>query len=115
MPALFREEVEGTEEPDVRREEARRSIVRRFALHRMLTSAAEVADWYGQRNWSREGVVRTMTRIDVPARGATLPAGRHRVAGVAYAGDRGVRTVEYSADGGETWREAELLEPAGRA
>ena len=44
----------------------------------------QVVDWYGQRNWSKDGFVRTMTRIDVPAPAATLPAGtaaprRHRL------------------------------------
>jgi hypothetical protein len=34
---------------------------------------------------------------------------------VAYAGDRGIAYVEFSADGGDTWEVAELLEPpAGR-
>ena len=35
----------------------------------------EFVDWYGQRNWSKTAVVRTMSRIDQPAPGATLPAG----------------------------------------
>ena len=75
----------------------------------------EFVDWYGQRNWSRQAIVKTMTRIDVPARGATLPPGEHRIAGIAYAGDRGVAQVEFSPDGGATWTVAELLEPpAGR-
>ena len=33
----------------------------------------EFIDWYGQRNWSRQAIVKTMTRIDYPAPGATLP------------------------------------------
>jgi DMSO/TMAO reductase YedYZ molybdopterin-dependent catalytic subunit len=75
----------------------------------------EFIDWYGQRNWSRTATVKTMSRIDVPAPGATLPPGEQRIAGVAYAGDRGIAYVEYSADGGLTWAVAELLEqPASR-
>jgi DMSO/TMAO reductase YedYZ molybdopterin-dependent catalytic subunit len=74
----------------------------------------DFVDWYGQRNWSKTALVRTMTRIDTPAPFATLPGGDHRVAGIAYAGDRGVAKVEYSADGGKSWQVAELLEkPAG--
>jgi DMSO/TMAO reductase YedYZ molybdopterin-dependent catalytic subunit len=69
-------------------------------------------DWYGQRNWSKEGVVKTMTRIDVPASGATLPPGEHEVAGIAYAGDRGVAKVQFSTDGGQTWSDAQFIEPA---
>jgi sulfane dehydrogenase subunit SoxC len=34
------------------------------------------------------------------------------VAGIAYAGDRGIRLVEVSADGGTTWQPASLVEPA---
>jgi DMSO/TMAO reductase YedYZ molybdopterin-dependent catalytic subunit len=70
----------------------------------------EFIDWYGQRSWSRTAVVKTMCRIDVPAPGAQLPPGAQRIAGIAYAGDRGIAYVEYSADGGSTWEAAELLE-----
>lgn len=72
----------------------------------------ETLDWYGQRNWSKEGIVKTMTRIDLPAPGARLPVGRHRVAGIAYAGDRGVASVEISTDNGQTWAPASFLERA---
>lgn len=72
----------------------------------------EFVDWYGQRSWSREAVVKTMTRIDVPARDARLQAGPQRIGGVAYAGDRGIQMVEFSADGGDTWQTADLTEPA---
>jgi len=72
----------------------------------------EFVDWYGQRQWSREAIVKTMTRIDVPARDARLQAGAQRIAGIAYAGDRGVQMVEFTSDGGETWQKAELLETA---
>lgn len=33
------------------------------------------------------------------------------VAGVAFAGDRGISKVEVSADGGATWKEARLKDP----
>jgi len=72
----------------------------------------ELVDWYGQRSWSREARVKTMTRIDVPAREANLQAGAQRIAGIAYAGDRGIQEVEFSVDGGQTWQTAELTEPA---
>jgi DMSO/TMAO reductase YedYZ molybdopterin-dependent catalytic subunit len=75
----------------------------------------EFVDWYGQRNWSKDGLVKSMTRIDVPLPGATVPAGDYNIAGIAYSGDRGTSKVEYSADGGETWQQAELIEaPLGR-
>jgi DMSO/TMAO reductase YedYZ molybdopterin-dependent catalytic subunit len=76
----------------------------------------EMLDWYGQRGWSKDGFVKTMSRIDTPASGTAPPAGRQRIAGVAYAADRGVTKVEYSADGGRSWREAEIVEraPSGK-
>jgi DMSO/TMAO reductase YedYZ molybdopterin-dependent catalytic subunit len=72
----------------------------------------EFVDWYGQRSWSKTAVVRTMSRIDQPAPGATLPAGEQRIAGIAYGGLRGIKQVEFSADGGESWQPATILEPA---
>jgi DMSO/TMAO reductase YedYZ molybdopterin-dependent catalytic subunit len=75
-------------------------------------TSREFLDWYGQRNWSKEGIVRTMTRIDSPAAGAKLPAGLNMLSGVAYAGTRGIKRVEFSSDGGEKWQDADLLEPA---
>jgi DMSO/TMAO reductase YedYZ molybdopterin-dependent catalytic subunit len=72
-------------------------------------------DWYQQRGWTRTGLVKTMSRIDVPVDGAALAAGSQPVAGVAYAGDRGITQVEVSADGGSTWQTASFLEsPAGK-
>ncbi|AEN04789.1 Sulfite oxidase [halophilic archaeon DL31] len=42
---------------------------------------------------------------------STSPAGTIEVIGVAWAGDDAVETVEVSADGGETWNEAEFFGP----
>jgi DMSO/TMAO reductase YedYZ molybdopterin-dependent catalytic subunit len=72
----------------------------------------EFVDWYGQRSWSREALVKTMTRIDIPPRDGRLRPGRQRIAGVAYAGDRGIQQVEFSTDGGDTWQRADLIDPA---
>ena len=75
----------------------------------------EHVDWYGQRGWNRIGIVRTMSRIDVPDDGVQVLAGRHRIAGIAYAGDRGVAAVQFSSDGERTWHPAAFLEaPLGR-
>lgn len=71
----------------------------------------EHVDWYGQRGWSKTGFVRTMSRIDVPAEGVQLPAGRHRIAGIAYAGDRGVSGVEFSSDDSQSWHPTIFLDP----
>jgi DMSO/TMAO reductase YedYZ molybdopterin-dependent catalytic subunit len=68
-------------------------------------------DWYQQRGWTRDGIVKTMSRIDTPADGSSLGAGQQTVAGVAYAGDRGIKLVEVSSDGGGTWAPATFIEP----
>jgi hypothetical protein len=52
-----------------------------------------------------------MTRIDVPAPMSSVPAETQRIAGIAYASDRGISKVEYSADNGATWTTATILEP----
>src|SRR5690242_2769477 len=75
----------------------------------------EFLDWYGQRNWSKDAVVRTMSRIDSPAPDSQLTPGQNTLGGVAYAGTRGIQRVEYSTDGGESWQDATLLDsPPGQ-
>ena len=59
------------------------------------------------RGWSDEAVIKTQSRFDVPAAGASVGQGG-RLAGVAWAGDRGIRRVEISTDRGETWKPALL-------
>jgi DMSO/TMAO reductase YedYZ molybdopterin-dependent catalytic subunit len=71
----------------------------------------DFADWYGQRNWTRDAIVKTMSRIDLPTRGADLVPGQYNIAGVAYAGTRGISRVEFSLDGGQSWQAAEFVEP----
>ena len=48
-----------------------------------------------------------MSRIDAPGGGGSVPT-RLAVAGVAFAGDRGISRVEVSTDGGATWAPAQL-------
>jgi DMSO/TMAO reductase YedYZ molybdopterin-dependent catalytic subunit len=68
-------------------------------------------DWYEERSWNKDGFVKTMARIDVPADGAVLEPGTQRLAGIAYAGDRGIQQVEFSLDNAASWRPAAVLEP----
>jgi DMSO/TMAO reductase YedYZ molybdopterin-dependent catalytic subunit len=77
---------------------------------RLSPQTADYVDWYSQRGWNRQGLVRTMSRIDTPANGALLPAGPQTIAGIAYAGARGISAVELSADGGTTWQPTSFLE-----
>jgi hypothetical protein len=76
-----------------------------------LAAAVEDGYWV-QQGWDRNAVVRTTARFDVPTDGSLLrmnaPAS---LAGVAFAGVRGVRTVEWTSDGGKTWSPADLEPP----
>jgi DMSO/TMAO reductase YedYZ molybdopterin-dependent catalytic subunit len=65
--------------------------------------------FWQQRGWNKEGLVKTMSRIDVPRRGNV--SGRTTIAGVAFAADRGISKVEVSTDDGRTWSEARLKTP----
>lgn len=72
--------------------------------------------WHGfdgywiPRGWSKEGPIKTQSRIDVPRRGATVAGDPAVVAGVAWAPVRGIELVEVRFDDGE-WEPAELSAP----
>ena len=72
-----------------------------------LTNLGFDAYWI-KRGWSKEGPIKTQSRIDTVEPGATLQAGPIPVGGVAWAPTRGINRVEVSTDGGETWNEARL-------
>ena len=63
--------------------------------------------WEG-KGWGAPAIVKTTSRIDVPADGAPIKGPQISLAGVAFAGTRGVLKVEWSDDGGTTWRSADL-------
>ncbi len=71
-------------------------------------TGVEVADYdykgyWERRGWSDEAVIKTMSRIDVPQRGQRLKPGESYLAGIAFAGVRGVKRVQVSIDGGKSW------------
>ena len=72
-----------------------------------LTSWDFDAYWI-QRTWTKEGPVKTQSRLDTVRGGQNLEAGRIPVGGVAWAPHRGIERVEVSTDSGETWNEARL-------
>ena len=61
-----------------------------------------------QRTWSKEGPIKTQSRIDTVNDGDGLSAGKIPVGGIAWAPHRGIERVEVSTDGGETWNDARL-------
>jgi DMSO/TMAO reductase YedYZ molybdopterin-dependent catalytic subunit len=72
-----------------------------------LTSWDFDAYWI-QRTWTKEGPVKTQSRLDTVGGGQNLQAGRVPLGGVAWAPHRGIEKVEVSTDNGETWNEARL-------
>ncbi|MFW5895981.1 MAG: molybdopterin-dependent oxidoreductase [archaeon] len=69
----------------------------------------ELVDGYWEsRGWEGTGPVHTVAKVHAVNRG---PDGRVEVGGHAYAGTRGVSSVEVSLDGGDTWRAAEVSDP----
>jgi DMSO/TMAO reductase YedYZ molybdopterin-dependent catalytic subunit len=68
--------------------------------------------YWQDRGWSDDAVVKTESRIDVAGDDGAARVGEPAwIAGVAWAGDRGVSKVEVSTDGGKTWTEARLKDP----
>jgi DMSO/TMAO reductase YedYZ molybdopterin-dependent catalytic subunit len=63
--------------------------------------------YWEQRGWSKQAIVKTWSRIDVPPRGADV-SGTALIAGIAFAGEQTIMGVEVSTDGGSTWQTAQL-------
>src|SRR5919112_2104936 len=61
-----------------------------------------------QRTWSKEGPIKTQSRIDTVNDGDNLSPGKNPIGGIAWAPPRGIEKVEVSTDGGETWNTAHL-------
>lgn len=78
-------------------------------LERIEVSGSDHRGYWQRRGWSEEATVRTSSRIDAPT-GIVAAGEEVWIAGVAWAGVRGIRAVEVSADGGRSWRPA-VLEP----
>jgi DMSO/TMAO reductase YedYZ molybdopterin-dependent catalytic subunit len=66
------------------------------------------------RDWAKEAPILTQSRIEVPRRGAQLPAGSTTIAGVAWAPTREISKVEVQVNE-EPWREAALSQPLSGA
>jgi DMSO/TMAO reductase YedYZ molybdopterin-dependent catalytic subunit len=79
-------------------------------------SGIELTTWDGYdaywvpRGWSKEGPIKTQSRIDTPAHQGRISAGDREVAGVAWAPDRGISKVEVQLGEDAPWIEAELSE-----
>lgn len=76
-----------------------------------LTSIDVVArpytGFWEERGWSKPAVVKTEARFDLPRPGSRV-AGPTTIAGIAFAGARGISRVQVSIDAGRTWEDAVL-------
>lgn len=65
--------------------------------------------YWSDKGWSVLGPIKTASRIDRPGDGASIPAGKYAVAGVAWDEHTGIREVQVQVDA-EPWRPAQLAE-----
>ncbi|MFE0420178.1 molybdopterin-dependent oxidoreductase [Streptomyces tendae] len=72
-----------------------------------LTTFASSDAYWTPRGYSPQAPVKTASRIDVPADGATVASGTVVLAGTAWANHRGIAAVEIQIDNGP-WQEAKL-------
>jgi DMSO/TMAO reductase YedYZ molybdopterin-dependent catalytic subunit len=77
-----------------------------------VTTFAAAQGYWVPRGWSVLGPIKTESRIDVPANGAPVKAGKVPVAGVAWAQHKGIEAVEARVDHGP-WQEATLAAVPG--
>ena len=69
--------------------------------------------YWQEQGWDDTATVNTNTRIDVPGSTVRWSGGDVSIAGIAFAGARGIKKVEVSLDQGKTWMDATLETPAG--
>jgi DMSO/TMAO reductase YedYZ molybdopterin-dependent catalytic subunit len=61
--------------------------------------------YWQKRGWDDRAPYKTMSRIDVPS---ARVKGSTTIAGIAFAGDRGISRVHVSTDGGKSWQQADI-------
>ncbi len=69
-----------------------------------LTTWEDFDGYWIPRGWSKEGPIKTMSRIDVPRNRSAVTAGTTPIAGVAWSPPRGVDSVEVRVDEGPWWQ-----------
>ena len=82
-------------------------------LRSIEVATYDLFGYWQEQGWSDGAIVNTGTRIDVPPRTIKWNGGALTIAGIAFAGARGINKVELSSDGGRTWQTAKLEAPAG--
>ena len=77
-------------------------------ITRIEAVSYDLKGYWQRRGWNDRAEYKTMSRIDSPDNTVKSEA---TIAGIAFAGDRGISKVEVSTDGGKTWQEAEIKAP----
>ena len=78
-----------------------------------LTTWEDFDGYWVPRGWSKEGPMKTQSRIDVPRRGQPIVPGIPTpIAGIAWAPTRGIQAVEIQIDDGE-WMTCNLADTLG--
>jgi len=67
--------------------------------------------YWEKRNWSRDGKVKIISRIDYPKNNSQVRGSKTVSRGIAFAGDRGIQYVQVSTDGERSWSLAQLETP----
>lgn len=76
-----------------------------------ITDWDDVDGFWIPRGWSKEGPVKTQSRIDVPTSGARIAPGPTVLAGVAWSPTIGIERVEVAINDDDSWVDVELAEP----
>jgi DMSO/TMAO reductase YedYZ molybdopterin-dependent catalytic subunit len=74
-----------------------------------LTTFADFDQYWVKRDWSAEGPIKTMSRIDTPRGLQKIKAGSSKIGGVAWAQTKGIEQVEVKLDD-QDWEPATLAE-----
>jgi DMSO/TMAO reductase YedYZ molybdopterin-dependent catalytic subunit len=86
-------------------------------LTRIEVADANAKGFYEAQGWGPDFTTPTRSRIDVPDPWSSFSLGKLNgpieVKGIAYGGNRGVSRVEFSSDGGKSWRDAEIYYSGG--
>jgi DMSO/TMAO reductase YedYZ molybdopterin-dependent catalytic subunit len=82
-------------------------------LRSIEVATYDLFGYWQEQGWSDGAIVNTGTRIDIPPRTLKWNGGEVTIAGIAFAGARGISKVELSFDSGKTWQAAKLEAPAG--
>lgn len=78
-------------------------------IQRIVATETDYKGYWQNRGWSDDCEIHPFAKIETPSLHAHVPVGEPTViAGVAFAGLRGVSGVEVSADDGETWHGAQV-------